>query len=74
MQSPEVYLKLFIYNQTCGVPGRFIGDIVSFLRDGAHYASTSGSSVAILSLEQEKAFDRVDFVLLRSALGRSFFY
>lgn len=52
------------------MPGRFIGNSVSFLRDGAHYASTSGSSVAILSLEQEKAFDRVDFVLLRSALGR----
>ena len=69
MRSPEVYLK-FIYNQTCGVPGRFIGNSVSFLRDGAHYASTSGSSVAIVSLEQEKAFDRVDFVLLRSALGR----
>ena len=57
-------------NQTCGVPGRFIGDSVSFLRDGAHYASTSGSSVAILSLDQEKAFDRVDSGLLRSALGR----
>lgn len=69
VRSPEVYLK-FIYNQTCGVPGRFIGNSVSFLRDGAHYASTSGSSVAILSLEQEKAFDRVDFVFLRSALGR----
>ena len=70
MRSPAVYLKLFIYNQTCGVPGRFIGDSVSFLRDWAHYASTSGSSVAILSPDQEKAFDRVDFVLLSSALGR----
>lgn len=56
------------------MPGRFIRNSVSFLRDGAHHASTSGSSVAILSLEQEKAFDRVDFVLLRAALGRSFFY
>lgn len=52
------------------MPGRFIGDSVSFLRDWAHYASTSGSSVAILSPDQEKAFDRVDFVLLSSALGR----
>ena len=70
VRSPAVYLKLFIYNQTCGVPGRFIGYSVSFLRDGAHYASTSGSSVATLSLDREKAFDRVDFVLLPSALGR----
>ena len=46
--------------QTCGVPGRFIGDRVSLLRDVAHCASTSGSSVAILSLDQEKAFDRGD--------------
>lgn len=38
------------YNQTCGVPGRFIGDSVPFLRDVAHYVSTSGSSVAFLSL------------------------
>ena len=47
-------------DQTCGVPGRFIGDRVSLLRHVAHCASTSGSSVAILSLDQEKAFDRVD--------------
>ena len=46
--------------QTCGVPGRFIGDRFSLLRDEAHCASTSGSSVAILSLDQEKAFHRVD--------------
>jgi len=46
--------------QTCGVPGRFIGDRVSLLRDVAHCASTSESSVAILCLDQEKAFDRGD--------------
>ena len=44
-------------DQTCGVPGRFIGENVSFLRDVVHYASSSGTPVAILSLDQEKAFD-----------------
>ena len=54
-------------DQTCGVPGRFIGHSVSLLREVAHFASTSGSSVAILSLDQGKAFDRVDWSL-RSTL------
>ena len=54
-------------DQTCGVLGRFIGDSVSLLREVAHFASTSGSSVAILSLDQGKAFDRVDWSL-RSTL------
>ena len=32
-------------DQTCGVPGRFIGDSVSSLRDVARFALTSGSPV-----------------------------
>ena len=55
-------------NQTCGVPGRFIRENVSFLRDVVHYASSSGTPVVILSLDQEKAFDRVDWGFMRSTL------
>ena len=55
-------------NQTYDVPGRYIGDSVAFLRDVVSYASLSDTPVAILSLDQEKAFDRVDWGILRSTL------
>ena len=56
-------------DQTCGVPGRFIGENVALLRDVVHYASSSGIPIAILSLDQEKAFDRVDWSFMRSTLS-----
>ena len=42
-------------DQTCGVPGRFIGENVAFLRDVVDYATDTNSPVAVLSLDQEKA-------------------
>ena len=56
-------------DQTCGVPGRFIGENVVLLRDVVHYANAAGLPVAILSLDQEKAFDRVDWPFLLSTLS-----
>ena len=55
-------------DQSCGVPGRYIGENVSFLRDVVHFASSSDVPVAILSLDQEKALDRVDWSFLRCTL------
>ena len=64
-------------DQTCGVPGRFIGENVAFLRDVVDYTTDTSSPVAVLSLDQEKAFDRVDWsfmcsVLVSMGFGSSF--
>ena len=57
-------------DQTCGVPGRYIGENVAFLRDVVAYASESDCPLAILSLDQEKAFDHVDCSFLYSTLSK----
>ena len=56
-------------DQTCGVPGRFIGENVAYLRDIVDYASLTGVPCAILSLDQEKAFDRVDWDFMSDTLA-----
>ena len=47
-------------DQSCGVPGRFIFGNVAFLRDVVDFCFSSGAPAALLSLDQEKVFDRVD--------------
>ena len=58
-------------DQTCGVLGRFIGENVAFLRDVVAFANECNIPAAVLSLDQEKAFDRVDWSFLFLLLSRN---
>ena len=57
-------------DQTAGVPGRFIGENVAYVRDAIQYASDNDLPLAVLTLDQEKAFDRVDWKFLFCILER----
>lgn len=55
--------------QTCEVRGRFISENVGLLCNLVDFTSETGTSAAILSLDQEKAFNRVDWQFLFRVLS-----
>jgi exonuclease III len=50
--------------QGCGVPGRSILDNVAFIRDAIRWANDTRENLAILALDQQGAFDRVEHQFL----------
>ena len=57
-------------DQTCGIPGRRIFDTVLRLRHMAHEAKIKQQNLIMISLDQEKAFDRVNRNFLFKILER----
>ena len=55
-------------DQTCGVPGRTISSNLFLIRDLLEYVEREDIPLALLSLDQEKAFDRVDWGFLLRTL------
>ena len=55
-------------DQSCGVPGRYIGENVALVRDAAFFATQSNVPLALLTFDQEKAFDRVDWDFMHATL------
>ncbi|CAM2119993.1 unnamed protein product [Caretta caretta] len=64
----SVMVDLVHPNQTYTVPGRSIFDNLFLVRDLLELGRRDGLSFAFLSLDQEKAFDRVDHGYLLSTL------
>ena len=56
-------------DQTCGVPCRYIGENVALLRNVVFFSTSFDVPVAILSSDQEKAFDRVNWDFMRATLS-----
>jgi hypothetical protein len=63
--------------QTCGIPGRMIFDTTMTLRDLIHDVQTHDTECILISLDEEKAFDRVnrpflEWILEKLNYGQSF--
>lgn len=61
---------VIISDQTCGVPGRNCAENVRLLHDVVSHANQRGKGGAVISLDQEKAFDRVEWSYLARTLER----
>ena len=62
-------LHLVIHtDQSCGVPGRNPNENSRLLKDIVYHANANNIGAAVLSLDQEKAFDRVEWSYLHRVL------
>ncbi|KAK6471301.1 hypothetical protein HHUSO_G29651 [Huso huso] len=55
-------------DQTCGIPGRLLTDSLALVRDIIEYVKDRNVPLCLLSLDQEKAFDRLNHSFIMSIL------
>ncbi|KAJ1116208.1 hypothetical protein NDU88_004426 [Pleurodeles waltl] len=55
-------------DQTCGVPGCKVADILALIRDTIQYITDRNIHAALVCLDQEKAFDRVSHEFMERVL------
>ena len=68
LRLPKVLDTIVDPDQTCSVPGRSISSNLVLLRDTLEYIERTNETGILVSLDQEKAFDRVDRVFLMNLL------
>ena len=66
----SVLASVISESQSCGVPGRFSGSNIPTLQDIVNHCNFHKSGGALVSLDQEKAFDRVDWGYMQKVLTR----
>ena len=66
----QVITSVVSPDQSCGIPGRSPAENVRLLLDVACYADQNNIGGAIVSLDQEKAFDRVEISFMMQVLER----
>ena len=66
----NVLPRIIKKDQTCSIPDRSIYENLFLLQDTIDYVQHKHLSAAIISLDQEKAFDRVNHKFLHRVLTR----
>ncbi len=65
----KVMASIIDEDQSYCIPGRSIFDNLSLVRDLLHLTEIYGLDIGLLSVDQEKAFDRVDYKYLFNTLS-----
>lgn len=73
MRLSKVLDSIIDPDQTCSVPGRSIVSNLQLIRDTLDFIDRTGETGILVSLDQEKAFDRVNRSFLLSLLKHSGF-
>ena len=66
----QVLASVVAPDQVCSVPGRLASESVRVLQDTIDHACRTGRGGALISLDQEKAFDRVDWSFMHRVLQK----
>ena len=70
LRLSKVIASIIHTDQTANIPGRNINDNISLIRDALRYANDKNTPLALITIDQLKAFDRVDHNFLFLTLKR----